>query len=134
MNIFAAKFEKIQAQQSNSRLIRVVKNEKTQIKAVFLFKVLFTILLCTFLIFFSQYFFSQTHTKFKSYLQLKKSAMHVQLIPSRLVLLYFTNADKYMNYGQPFVYPENFLRLAHDGIFDVKRNLSNVEIYGTEMQ
>jgi hypothetical protein len=74
-------------------------------------------LLGAFVIFFSEYFFSETHSKFEAYLQLKNSAFLVQSIPSRIILLYFININRALDDQSEIKPPEGFERLVHDRIF-----------------
>lgn len=73
--------------------------------------------LCVFVIFFSEYFFAQIHSKFEAYLKLKNSAFLVQLIPARIVALYFMNINKAIHFEKTISLPESYTTLVHDKIF-----------------
>lgn len=115
----------------NSRLIRVIKNEQNSITIKIVFFCVMVFLLCLFVIFYSEYFFAEAHSKFNTYLQLKNSAFLIQLIPSRIIALYFTNINRMLQNQTLYNYTQSFYKITHDRIFQLQFGLSREQFYGS---
>ena len=94
---------------------------------------LFVIILCVLIVSLTEYFFTQTDTKFSAYLELRSASMIVENVPSRIVLLYFTNINNILDGKIGNTYPEYFSYLAHDQAFGLNLALSKDGMVGTDM-
>lgn len=80
---------------------------------------------CLVVIFETEYFFIEADSKFKAYISLKDSAMFVQSIPCRLLLVYLINTDKILH-DEPMVeFPESFYRVPVEEAFSLEIKLAS---------